>query len=68
MKIKIIESKITQPKSASSVEWQAILEASFEMMELGCEPRSALKQCASDAGIPFGEKMGEFVEWAEAQF
>lgn len=29
------------------------------------EIRSALKQCASDQGIPDGEPMGHFVTWAE---
>ncbi len=31
------------------------------------EPRSALKQAASDAGIPYGDDMGRFVEWAEEE-
>ncbi len=37
----------------------------MEMFEL--EPRSALKQAASDHGIPEGDEMGLFVKWAEGQ-
>lgn len=39
----------------------------MQMMEASedLEPRSALKQAASDHGIPFGEEMRKFVEWAE---
>lgn len=46
--------------------YQALADA-LEMMRMyeGLEPRSALKQAASDLGIPSGEKMREFVEWAE---
>lgn len=29
--------------------------------------RSALKQGAADAGIPYGDKMGKYVAWAEEQ-
>jgi hypothetical protein len=29
------------------------------------EPRSALKQCASDNGVMYGDDMQQFVEWAE---
>ena len=36
----------------------------MEMCEV--EPRSALKQCASDNGIEYGESMQAFVEWAES--
>ena len=67
MKIKIVESSITEPKSPTSENWESILQAAYEMMEMGLEPRSALKQCANDAGIPYGDKMLEFVLWAESQ-
>jgi hypothetical protein len=41
-----------------------------QMMEQNedLEPRSALKQAASDHGIPSGEEMRKFVEWAEKRF
>ena len=35
------------------------------LKETELEIRSALKQAASDEGIPFGEPMGKFVHWAE---
>lgn len=31
------------------------------------EPTSALKQAAANHGIPYGEEMGEFVAWANAE-
>jgi hypothetical protein len=31
------------------------------------EIRSALKQCANDEGIPYGDEMGAFVRWAEKE-
>lgn len=68
MNIKIIESSITEPKGPSSENWESILHAACEMMDMGLEPRSALKQCANDAGIPYGDKMQEFVKWAESQW
>jgi hypothetical protein len=67
MKIKVIEST-SEVKPNSSKSWEAILAESIEMMSAGVEPRSALKQCAHDSGIPYGDKMQEFVEWAEAQW
>lgn len=45
---------------------QILGEAIDMMMALpDIEPRSALKQCASDAGIPYGDDMLTFVTWAE---
>ena len=41
---------------------QALLEALPDL-----EPTSALKQAASDLGIPYGDEMGKFVAWAEAR-
>ena len=38
----------------------------MQMMEVSeIEPRSALKQAASDCGIAYGDDMEEFVLWAE---
>jgi hypothetical protein len=31
------------------------------------EPRSALKQAASDNGIEYGDDMEKFINWAESQ-
>tara|TARA_Y100000310_G_C20111497_1_gene547324 strand:+ start:76 stop:258 length:183 start_codon:yes stop_codon:yes gene_type:complete len=49
-------------------EKQIILEEAMTMLEgfagCGLELTSALKQAASDHGIPYGEEMGEFVAWA----
>lgn len=46
--------------------WRDALNAACDMLNHSeIEPRSALKQCASDAGVPYGEEMGKFVKWAE---
>jgi len=66
MKIKVIASN-SNLKSSSSKNWGSILNEAIEMMSMGCESKSALKQCANDSGIPYGDKMQEFVNWAEAQ-
>jgi predicted DNA binding CopG/RHH family protein len=42
-----------------------IAEASIHLMELGLEPRSAIKQAAADHGIPYGDKMSEVVNEIE---
>jgi len=52
---------------SSFQNWNAILNDAVEMMQNGVEIRSALKQCANDSGIDYGDKMQEFVEWAESQ-
>jgi hypothetical protein len=41
---------------------QAFDDALYMMLMTDIEPKSALKQCASDHGIPYGEEMGKFVE------
>jgi|TARA_A100001388_G_scaffold242091_1_gene198707 hypothetical protein len=40
--------------------------AMLEMLE-DLEPRSALKQCASDSGISEGKELEAFVLWAESK-
>lgn len=46
---------------------QAMQDA-IRYMEVGLEPRSALKQAASDAGIEFGSTtMDQFIAYAEAK-
>jgi hypothetical protein len=45
---------------------QAIKDA-HRYIEVGLEPRSALKQAAHDAGIEFGPAMEKFVAYAEAK-
>lgn len=45
-----------------------VLDRACRMMQEipGLEPTSALKQCASDAGIPEGERLAAFCLWAYA--
>jgi hypothetical protein len=66
MIVKVIKST-SEVKPSTSKNWADILCEAIDMMGMGVEPRSALKQCANDSGIPYGEEMQEFVEWAEAQ-
>jgi hypothetical protein len=67
MIVKVIKST-SEVKPSTSKNWADILCEAIDMMGMGVEPRSALKQCANDSGIPYGEEMQEFVEWAEAQW
>jgi hypothetical protein len=46
---------------------EAMETAAFLMEDGGLEPTSAFKQAASDAGIPEGPKMAEFVDYANSQ-
>ena len=46
---------------------KALNEAVALMEESEVEPTSALKQAASDNGIPYGDDMGGFVSWANRQ-
>jgi len=39
-------------------------DALLMMLHNDIEPTSALKQCASDHGIAYGEEMGNFINWA----
>lgn len=41
---------------------QAFDDALLMMLMTDIEPTSALKQCAADHGIPYGEEMGKFVK------
>jgi hypothetical protein len=44
---------------------RALIDAIMMMDEFpDLEPKSALKQCASDYGIAYGEEMGKFINWA----
>ena len=45
----------------------ALDDAILTMLHNDIEPTSALKQCASDNGIAYGEDMGKFIEWAKEQ-
>ncbi len=47
--------------------YDAALSESLMLMDSGVEPRSALKEAANAQGIPWGDEMGAFVEWAEAR-
>lgn len=44
------------------------LNRAYGYMELDIEPTSALKQAASDLGLPYGDEMEAFVTWALEQF
>lgn len=52
-----------------AIQYAPILERAVADLDAlpDLEPRSALKQAASDAGITYGPTMGEFVQWAEAR-
>jgi len=56
-------------RKAASRIWKQALEWAVEMMdnEPMLETRSALKEGARNAGIPFGPEMGRFVRWAERE-
>lgn len=47
--------------------YESALELARRYMESGLEPRSALKQAATDNGIEYGDAMGRFVKWAEKE-
>jgi uncharacterized protein (DUF885 family) len=57
-----------QAKTTSREDQEATYQAGLELIEAGVDVRSAFKQAASQAGIPYGEEMGRFVHWAEARF
>ena len=44
---------------------KSLTDAIAFMESCDVEPRSALKQCASDNGIEYGDAMQSFVDWAE---
>lgn len=48
-------------KSPSRLQ-KIISEASF-LLDCGLEPKSAIKQAANDNGVPYGDEMGEVVDW-----
>lgn len=49
--------------------YAAALRDAQDMLEQcdALEPTSALKQAASDRGIPYGDEMGRFVAWASGR-
>ena len=47
--------------------YEKALASAILLMDIGLEPTSSLKQAASDCGIPYGDEMGKFVEWARAK-
>lgn len=56
------------PESLRGYKLDAMMEQVQFMMDIGCEPTSALKQAASDGGIAFEtQAMGDFVAWGLAQ-
>jgi hypothetical protein len=48
--------------------YKQALSIAFDLMDMGHEPKSALKQAAEMKQIPYGEEMGRFVDWALKQF
>ena len=54
--------------SLTSVYEKALDDALMMMDEWDeLEPTSALKASASEYGIPWGEEMGKFVQWAREE-
>jgi hypothetical protein len=47
--------------------YDQVIQDAVRYIEVGLEPRSALKQAAHDAGIEFGPAMEKFVAYAEAK-
>jgi hypothetical protein len=45
-------------------DYQRALDIALDLMAIGLEPTSALKQAAELHGIPYGEAMGQFVNWS----
>ena len=45
-------------------DYQRALDIALDLMAIGLEPKSALKQAAELHGIPCGEAMGRFVDWS----
>jgi hypothetical protein len=50
-----------QSNTATRQKYNKAIQQASEMMEMGIEPRSALRQAGSDVGIPYGDEMGKFV-------
>jgi hypothetical protein len=56
-------------KTTSREDQEATYQAGLELIEAGSRrPVCPVKQAAAQAEIPYGEKMGRFVHWAEARF
>jgi hypothetical protein len=72
--IALAKSRASRPGAKAEMGMEGRYVNAFhdavQMMEQNedLEPRSALKQAASDHGIPSGEEMRKFVEWAEKRF
>lgn len=56
---------VTSQPNATNPTHEAALRDAQMLMEMGVEPRSALKQAAADRGVAYGAPMGMFVKWAE---
>ena len=44
-------------------EYEHLIWLAEQLIADGCEINSALKQVASDHGIPWGDEMGKFLAW-----
>ena len=61
----VIDTPLTD--MTSNTKFDSIITDALFLMEMGIEPRSALKEAAHSAGIPFGKQMGIFVAYAESK-
>tara|TARA_R110000823_G_scaffold304626_2_gene426333 strand:- start:243 stop:434 length:192 start_codon:yes stop_codon:yes gene_type:complete len=51
-------------------DYEQALHNAVDMINMSDESlgiRSAIKQCGSDVGIPWGDEMGRFVLWCEKE-
>lgn len=62
-----LAAKATTKVSPDQTRYDKAIQDAHRYIEVGLEPRSALKQAASDAGIEFGTEMEKFVAYAEAK-
>jgi len=51
----------------SHPQFDTIISEALFLMETGLEPRSALKEAASTAGVSYGKQMALFIAYAEAK-
>lgn len=46
-------------------KYEAAYEMALILIGQGCEPTSALREAATNHGIPYGDEMEAFMMWAE---
>lgn len=62
-----IKKQSKLPDRSTRHKYDEAINVAYEYMEMGCEPRSALKQAGNDLGIPYGDEMEKFVAYAESK-